>query len=60
MSRTMKKIHIKQYEDDFILSENVLKKELKKRGREIKLKPLKDRKQIKSKLKHYATIMADI
>ena len=60
MSRTMKKIHIKQYSDDFILPENILKKELKKRGRTIKLEPLKDRKQNKNKLKYYVSIMANI
>ena len=55
----MKKIHLSEYADDFILPESILKKELKKRGRTIKLQPLKDRKEIKNKLKSYGT-MANI
>ena len=35
----MKKIHLKQYKDDFILSESVAKKTIKKIGRTLKLKP---------------------
>lgn len=48
MSRTTKTIKIKNYKDDFIFSESVAKKTIKKIGREIKLNPWDRNKNKKS------------
>ena len=46
MSRTTKKIYIKDYDENFILPESIAKKQLKKLGRIFKLQPW-NRKQNK-------------
>lgn len=44
----MKKIHLKEYKDDFVLSESVAKKTIKKLGRTLKIQPWNRKKLTKN------------